>query len=182
VDHPEGEGDEHTPTGAPRARDRQRGAASQRLLLALSASAILTAVVTLPMAYRAHEGREQTETERATPAPRVLGTAVEREDPSVHGDLYWASPTEGTPTPLHDATVRGAPRLLATGDDVVRADFRLDDGPVHTDRAAPWELDDGTPVELGTPGAETSHSLTVVLTHPDGRSTLRQAFFTHDGT
>lgn len=182
MDHPEGEGEEHTQPGARRARGRQRGAASQRLLLALSASAILTAIVTLPMAYRAHEGREQTELERATPPASVLGTAVERDDPPVHGDLYWASSTDGAPAPLHDATVQGAPRLLATGEDVVRADFRLDDRPVHTDRAAPWELDGGTPVELGTPGAETSHSLTVVLTHPDGRSTLRQAFFTHDGT
>lgn len=181
MDHPEVKGDEGDRAGPARAHVRQRGAASQRLLLALAASTILTAVVTLPMAYRAHEGRQDADADRSAARTEVLGTTVERRPVDGRG-LYWASAEGSRTAALHRATVQGSVRLSARADDVVRADFRLDDGVVQTDREAPWEYAKGEPVALGTPGAETSHSLTVVLTHRDGRSTLRQALFTHDGT
>ena len=60
---------------------------------------------------------------------------------------------------------------------MVRADFRLDDGAVETDRTEPFELGDGAPVEL-VPG---EHSVTVTVTYADGRSRLHQAFFTAAG-
>lgn len=131
------------------------------------------------MAYQAHEARTADEPE-PSPSPEVLGTStVPDEEPAVLSDgLYWSNPPALDPMVLHGATVSPAPRLFVDIDDVVRADFRLDDGEVETDTAAPFEVDDGQPVPLGTGGAEQSdHSLTVTITFESGRSEVRQAFF-----
>jgi hypothetical protein len=164
---------------ASRRRD-EGGAASQRQVLALAASALLTAAVALPMAYQAHEARTADEPE-PRPAPEVLGTStIPTEEPAVLSDgLYWSTPPDLDPMVLHGATVTPAPRLFVDVDDVVRADFRLDEGAVETDTEAPFELADGQPVDLGTDGAEgDERSLTVTITFEGGRSEVRQAFFT----
>lgn len=169
-------------TRASRRRD-EGGAASQRQVLALAASALLTAAVALPMAYQAHEARNREEP-IAAPAPEVLGTStVPGEAPAARSDgLYWSAPPSLDPVVLHGATVTPAPRLFLDVDDVVRADFRLDDGPVDTDSEAPFEVADGRPVELGTGATEPSeHSLTVTVTFEGGRSEVRQAFFSSAG-
>jgi hypothetical protein len=165
-------------TRASRRRD-EGGAASQRQVLALAASALLTAAVALPMAYQAHEARTEDEREPTRP-PEVLGTStIPGEVPPVVTDgLYWSTPPALDPMVLHGATVTPAPRLFVDVDGIVRADFRLDDGQVQTDTDAPFELDDGRPVALGTEGAGPSdHSLTVTITFEGGRSEVRQASF-----
>jgi hypothetical protein len=148
------------------------------VVLALAASALLTAAVSLPMAYQAREARQQTENPPVRgDRPEVLGTTTIREPEAVTGDLFWELPPDTSPAPLHLATVPGAPRIFLQGDDVVRADFRLDDGPVESDRSAPFELSDGAPVVL-PPGGR---SLTVTVSYGDGRTVLHQAFFTATG-
>lgn len=160
-------------------RRGQRGAASQRLVLALAASALLTAAVSLPMAYQAHEARQQDEVEappRREPSPEVLGSTTVKQPDATTDALYWqVEPRE--PALLHEAQVPGAPRIFLRTPDVVRADFRLDDGPVETDVTEPFELGDGAPVGL-TPGA---HSVTATVTYADGRSALHQAYFSAVG-
>jgi hypothetical protein len=168
-------------TRASRRRD-EGGAASQRQVLALAASALLTAAVALPMAYQAREARNR-EDPTGAPAPEVLGTStVPGEAPAARSDgLYWSAPPSLEPIVLQGATVTGAPRLFVDVDEVVRADFRLDDGAVESDTAAPFEVADGRPVELVASGTGTSeHSLTVTLTFDGGRSEVRQAFFSAD--
>lgn len=165
-------------TRASRRRD-EGGAASQRQVLALAASALLTAAVALPMAYQAREARTKDEP-TSSPRPEVLGTStVPGERPAVPSDgLYWSTPPALDPIVLHGATVTPAPRLFVDVDGVVRADFRLDDGQVQSDTEAPFELADGQPVDLGTDGTGPSdHSLTVTITFEGGRSEVRQAFF-----
>jgi hypothetical protein len=154
------------------------GAASQRLLLALAASALLTAAVSLPMAYQAHEARQPQEVEqRGVPSGvEVLGTTTIKQPEVVTDQLYWQL-ASATPEVLHQATVVGAPRVFLQAPDVVRADFRLDDGPVETDTTAPFELHDGAPVQLDT-GA---HSVTVTVKYANGQSQLHQATFTAVG-
>lgn len=151
--------------------------ATQRVLLAFAASAVLTAAVSLPMAYQASEARRQ----QAEPMPeqrvQVLGTSVDRVAEPLTEDLYWQADTAAPPTRLHRATLTSAPRISLREPDVVRADFRLDDGPVISDRTAPFELNDGEPVEL-QPG---ERSLTVTVTYTDGRSVLHRASFTVRG-
>jgi hypothetical protein len=163
---------------ATRRRD-ERGAASQRLLLALAASALLTAAVSLPMAYQAHEARQPDGSEQprvAEPPAEVMGTTTIKQPEAVTDDLYWQL-ASSTPALLHQASVQGAPRVFLRADEVVRADFRLDDGPVETDTTEPFELSDGAPVQLG--GGQ--HSVTATVTYADGRSQLHQAFFTATG-
>jgi hypothetical protein len=160
-------------------RRGQLGAASQRLVLALAASALLTAAVSLPMAYQAREARQQEELERRTASERpveVLGTTTVKQPDSVTDSLYWQLGEE-SPQLLHLATVAGAPRIFLQVTEAVRADFRLDDGTVETDTTEPFELGDGPPVGLA-PG---QHSVTVTVTYADGRSRLHQAFFTAAG-
>lgn len=158
-------------------RRGQRGAASQRLLLALGASALLTAAVSLPMAYQAYEARQQDEPGQATqPDPEVLGTTTVRPSAARSDTIYWQLEPSG-PELLHESDVPDGPRIFLDLDDVVRADFRLDDGPVMTDTTEPFELDDGAPVQLD-PGP---HSVTVTVTDAEGVSTLHQAFFTGTG-
>ena len=131
------------------------------------------------MAYQAHEARTREEPTRA-PAPEVMGTStVPGDAPAARRDgLYWSAPPSLEPVVLHDATVVPAPRLFLDVADVVRADFRLDDGAVESDTEAPFEVADGRPVELGTGGTgPKAHSLTVTITFEGGRSEVRQAFF-----
>jgi hypothetical protein len=159
-------------------REDERGAASQRLLLALAASAVLTAAVSLPMAYQAHEARTTAAT-RAENDPQgveVMGTTTVRPPEAITDAIVWQL-VDTEPQLLHLAQVPGEPRIFLDGVDAVRADFRLDDGPVQSDTTEPFELDDGAPVEL-VPGA---HSVTVTVTFDDGRSSLHQAFFTAVG-
>jgi hypothetical protein len=153
----------------------ERGAASQRLLLALAASALLTAAVSLPMAYQAHEARTTAalRAESSPPGAEVLGTTTVRPPEAITDAIVWQLP-DTEPRVLHLAQVPGAPRIFLDVADATRADFRLDDGPVESDSTAPFELSDGAPVEL-VPGA---HSVTVTVTFDDGRSALHQAFFT----
>ncbi len=158
-------------------RRGQRGAASQRLLLALGASALLTAAVSLPMAYQAYEARQQDDPGQSTqPDPEVLGTTTVRPSAARSDALYWQL-EPSAPQELHLAEVPSGPRIFVQLDDAVRADFRLDDGPVVTDTTEPFELDDGAPVPLD-PGP---HSVTVTVTDAEGVSTLHQAFFTGTG-
>lgn len=159
-------------------RRGQRGAASQRVVLALAASALLTAAVTLPMAYQARQARlEQERPPVSSERPEVLGTTTIRQPEAITDELFWELASGPGPEPLHLATVPGSPRIFLRSTDVVRADFRLDDGPVESDRATPFELNDGAPVRL-EPG---QRSLTVTVTYTDGRSALHQAFFTSTG-
>lgn len=158
-------------------RENQRGAASQRLLLALGASALLTAAVSLPMAYQAHEARAADEARRdEANAVEVLGTTTIRPPDAVTDTLYWRDGA-GEARLLHLAQVPAAPRIVLRTPNVVRADFRLNDGPVETDRTEPFELRDGAAVPL-EPG---DHSVTVTVTDANGRSSLHQAFFTSGG-
>jgi hypothetical protein len=163
---------------ATRRRD-ERGAASQRLVLALAASALLTAAVSLPMAYQAHEARQSDEAEQqrvAEPPAEVLGSTTIKQPEAVTDDIYWQL-ASADPELLHQASVQGTPRVFLQADDVVRADFRLDDGPVETDTTEPFELSDGAPVRF----AGGQHSVTATVTYADGRSQLHQAFFTAPG-
>ena len=157
-------------------RREQAGAASQRLVLALAASALLTAAVSLPMAYQAHEARQQKDLDSRDDRVQVLGTTTVKEPATRTDTLYWQAPPAEAEL-LHSAQVDASPRIFLEADGVVRADFRLDDGPVETDTTAPFELLDGAPVEL-SPG---DHSVTVTVTDVDGRSELHQAFFTAAG-
>ena len=128
------------------------------------------------MAYQAHEARQPDPVEQqpdSEPPAQVLGTTTIQEPAVITDDLYWQL-ASSTPELLHQSTVQGAPRVFLRAPDVVRADFRLDDGPVQTDTTAPFELSDGAPVQLG--GGQ--HSVTATVTYADGRSQLHQAFFT----
>jgi hypothetical protein len=159
-------------------REGERGAASQRLLLALAASALLTAAVSLPMAYQAHEARTTAANRGGdgSTGVEVLGTTTVRPPEAITDAIVWQL-VDTEPQLLHLAEVPGAPRIFLDDVDAVRADFRLDDGPVQSDTTEPFELDDGAPVALD-PGA---HSVTVTVTFDDGRSSLHQAFFTSLG-
>lgn len=159
-------------------RRGQRGAASQRVVLALAASALLTAAVTLPMAYQARLARlGQERPPISSERPEVLGSTTIRQPEAITHELFWEPVSTPAAEPLHLATVPGTPHIFLRSADVVRADFRLDDGPVESDRSAPFELNDGAPVRLD-PG---ERSLTVTVTYTDGRSALHQAFFTSTG-
>jgi hypothetical protein len=148
------------------------GAASQRLILALTASAFLTAAVALPMAYQAREARQDDERDRRPAPVEVLGTSTVRGSETIT-DTLFVQVTDSEAVTLHGAQVTGAPRISLQAPGVVRADFRLDDGAVQTDTTEPFELDDGAPVAL-SPG---QHSVTVTVTFDDGQSQLHQAFF-----
>lgn len=144
------------------------------MLLALAASALLTAAVSLPMAYQAREARNRDQNEPPrTPAAEVLGSSTVRPSVADSGALVWWT-DDGDAQPLNEATVPTVVRIALELPDTVRADFRLDNGPVVTDAAAPFELDDGRPVELA-PGPR---SVTVTATDASGTTTLHQAFFT----
>lgn len=152
----------------------QRGAASQRTLLALAASALLTAAVSLPMAYQAREARTQDRVDpRGTPAAEVLGSSTLRPG-SADGSTLFVRIGDDEPALLDGATVPDGLQILLDLPGTVRADFRVDDGPVITDEIAPFEFDDGQPIELG-PG---THSVTATATDGSGTTTLHQAFFT----
>ncbi len=128
------------------------------------------------MAYQAHEARQANE-----PPPKddteVMGTTTIKEPEARIDALVWRSAPNGTAEVLHGATVTSAPRVQLDDEAVRRADFRVDDGPVQTDTTAPFQVNDGAPVELA-PGA---HSVTATVTYDDGRSALHQAFFTVTG-
>lgn len=135
---------------------------------------MLTAAVSLPMAYQAHQAREQDDlrSERRPAPVQVLGTSTVRGSETVTDTLYVQVANSDAAT-LHGAQVRGAPRIFLQAPGVVRADFRLDDGAVQTDTTDPFELDGGAPVTL--PAGQ--HSVTVTVTFDDGHSQLHQAFF-----
>jgi hypothetical protein len=151
--------------------------ATQRVLLAFAASTVLTMAVTLPMAYQASEARQQQQLPMPEERVQVLGTSVERVGDALTDELYWQADSQAPPTRLHRATLTSAPRISLRDDDVARADFRLDDGPVISDRTSPFEMNDGEPLQL-QPG---ERSLTVTVTYTDGRSILHRASFTVRG-
>lgn len=155
----------------------ERGMATQRVLLAFAASTVLTMAVTLPMAYQAREARRQQNELLPATQTEVMGTSVSRDPVVVTDDLYWQLRSDAPPQPLNQATLTAAPRISLRDDDVVRADFRLDDGPVLSDRTSPFELNDGQPIQL-QPGRR---SLTVTVTYSDGESVLHSASFTVTG-
>jgi hypothetical protein len=143
-------------------------------LLALAASALLTAAVALPMAYQARESRTRDQVDPpGSPAAEVLGSSTLRPGAADSSTLF-ARTGEGGPVLLHEATVPDGMQILLDLPVTVRADFRLNDGPVVTDSVAPFELDDGQLIELG-PGA---HAVTATATDASGTTTLHQAFFT----
>lgn len=159
---------------------RQRstgGALSSRVLLALGASAGLTAAVALPLAYQAHEAR--TEADRV-PAPRVevLGTSTVPEVPAgtLREGLYWVD-ADGSvePVPLHGSTISGQVHLVVDLPSVERVDLRLNDAAVVTDDDAPFRLGD-EPIDSEALGPGP-HDLVATIQFDDGRNELRQATF-----
>ncbi len=157
-----------------RARTRgtgaQRGAASQRLVLALAASALLTIAVSLPMAYQAHEARQQ---DGATGQQvEVLGTSTVPESVPRTDALYWQL-GDAAPQLLDQAEVPASAKLVLEDDDVVRADFALDDGAVETVRDSPYEIHGESSPELTT----GEHTLTVTVSYADGDVALHRASF-----
>ena len=150
----------------------QRGAASQRLGLALAASALLTVAVSLPMAYQAHEARQQ-EGRPSGPQVEVLGASSVPETTPRTDTLFWQQGA-GVPQLLDQAEVpRSAQLLLVDEEEVVRADFCLDDGAVETIRGGPYEISADTAAAL-TPG---EHTLTVTVTYADDTVELHRVSF-----
>ncbi len=149
----------------------RRGAASQRLVLALAASALLTIAVSFPMAYQANEARQRAGTPNGPPA-EVLGTSTVPESAPRTDALFWQQ-GEGTPQPLDKAEVPGSAQLLLVDEGVVRADFRLDDGAVETIRDAPYEISDEAAGGLA-PG---EHTLTVTVSYADDTVSLHRVSF-----
>jgi len=158
-------------------RTGQRGQARQRLLLALAASALLTAAVALPMAYQAQQARERDSQVGQVRQAEVLGVTTVKAPEAVIDSLVWRSGPADTDALLHAATTPIAVLVSLRDTQVVRADFRLDDGPVQTDDTSPFELDDGRAVVL-EPG---DHSVLATVTYADGRTLLHQAIFTAAG-
>lgn len=149
----------------------RRGAASQRLMLALAASALLTIAVSFPMAYQANEARQRASTPSGPPT-EVLGTSTVPEVAPRTDALYWQQ-GEDAPLPLDEAEVPGSAQLLLVDEGVVRADFRLDDGAVETIRDAPYEINDEATAALA-PG---DHSLTVTVSYADDTVALHRVSF-----
>jgi len=158
----------HRPTG---------GALPSRVLLALGASAGLTAAVALPMAYQAHEAR--AEAERLPPAQvEVLGatTVPEPSGAALRQGLYWmAADGSAEPVPLHGSTLSGRVHLVVELPGIERVDLRLNDDAVVTDTDAPFRLDD-EPIDIDTLGPGL-HDLVATVQFEDGRNELRQATF-----
>jgi hypothetical protein len=151
--------------------------ARQRLLLALAASGLLTAAVALPMAYQAQQARERDAQVSDTRKAEVLGITTIKAPEAVLDTLFWRGEPIGGDSLLHAATTPTQVLITLKDAEVVRVDFRLDDGPVQTDDASPFELDDGDVVSLA-PG---DHSLLATVTYADGRTSLHQAIFTTSG-
>jgi len=151
--------------------------ARQRLLLALAASGLLTAAVALPMAYQAQQARERDAQVGDVRPAEVLGVTTIKAPEAVLDSLVWRSEPSGNAELLHAATTPTEVRISLRDSQVVRADFRLDDGPVQTDDTNPFELDDGDSVSLD-PG---DHSVLATVTYADGRTSLHQAIFTATG-
>jgi len=151
--------------------------ARQRLLLALAASGLLTAAVALPMAYQAQQARERDAQVGDVRPAEVLGVTTIKAPEAVLDSLVWRSEPSGSAALLHAATTPTEVRISLRDSQVVRADFRLDDGPVQTDDINPFELDDGDSVSL-EPG---DHSVLATVTYADGRTSLHQAIFTATG-
>lgn len=153
------------------------GALSSRVLLALGASAGLTAAVALPMAYQAHEARAEAE-RVSTAAAEVLGTTTVPGSPdgTLREGLYWVD-ADGSaePVPLHGSTLSGRVHLVVVLSEVERVDLRLNDDAVVTDTDAPFQLDDH-PIDTATLGPGP-HDLVATVQFDDGRNELRQATF-----
>ena len=164
-------------TARAKRRRGQRGVARQRLLLALAASGLLTAAVALPMAYQAQQARERDARVGETRQAEVLGVTTIKAPEAVTDTLFWRSEPDGSAALLHAATTPTEVLVSLEDSEVVRADFRLDDGPVQTDDTSPFELDDGDVVSLA-PG---DHSLLATVSYADGRTSLHQAVFTTSG-
>lgn len=151
---------------------------SLRFLLAFSASTVLTAAVAVPMAYQAHLAREERDRDRRRqiePPAVVLGaTTVPSADP---GDgLFARDPATEQSRSLDGAELTGAFELYLALPGVVRVDFVLDDGPVVTDRAAPWqpfEPESSPPEQI----SEGVHILRATVTFDDGHVETRVATF-----
>ncbi len=156
----------------------QRGATNQRLILALAASALLTAGIALPMAYQASEAR-RANLARVDERVEVLGTTTVRPDEEgavMAGELVFSEPGSVVAEPLDGAVLRGPVVISLRSAQIARADFRLDGGPFEIDVEEPWQLRDGAPID--TPELVAGpHSITVTVTTADGRSDVRQAFF-----
>jgi hypothetical protein len=152
---------------------------SLRFLLAFSASTVLTAAVAVPMAFQAHLARENDRAVRDR-IPMVLGTTTVpgRPDSAIPSDgLLAASEPDGPRVSLDGAEVSGDVHLFLELPGVERVDFVIDDGPVVTDRSAPWQpVDDDSDTGLRVePGERT---LTATVTFTDGRVEARRAIFT----
>lgn len=158
-----------------RGRSAQRGAASQRLVLALAASALLTIAVSLPMAYQAREARQQ-EAPASGPEVEVLGTSTVPLNAPRSDALHWKV-DDFQPLPLAGAEVPDRAQLLLIEGEVVRVDFTLDDGPVQTVRHAPFEVP-GDVSGVLSPGA---HTLTATVRYDDGHVEVQQASFAVPG-
>lgn len=143
-----------------------------RVLLAIGASLGLTAAIAIPMAYRASRADDEAARESSA---EVMGTTVERDDLRRSG-LYWSTDPEGDGEALHGAEIRRGAYVWLALDGVARVDFRVGDGPVETDREAPWQVNDGEPLDVEDLGTG-SHSVTATVTFTDGRAEVRQARF-----
>ncbi len=164
-------------TGRTGRRRSAGGALSSRVLLALGASAGLTAAVALPMAYQAHEARSETD-QPSSPRVEVLGTSTVPEAAGIalREGLYWVS-ADGSAerVPLHGSTLSGRVQLVVDLTEVERVDFRLNDDAVVTDEEPPFQLDD-EPIDTAALGPGP-HDLVATVRFDDGRNELRQATF-----
>lgn len=151
---------------------------SLRFLLAFSASTVLTAAVAVPMAYQAHLAREEQDRPQIERRPSVLGTTTVPgpADVSPADGLFVRDAATGESRPLGGAELTGAFELFLELPGVARVDFVLDDGPVITDRAVPWQPfapESGPPQQI----AEGEHVLRATVTFDNGRVEARWATF-----
>ncbi len=138
------------------------GAPSARVLLAASASTVLTAVVSLPLAYQAHEARDtgsSTTVPTSAPPPSVLGTSTlptststsATEAPSTTVDSS-ASTSSTTAAPGGSSSTT-APRR--SGTDGAGAGGSGGNGSGTTTSSTPWFVDPAPPTTAGSPSTTT---------------------------
>lgn len=158
-----------------------------RVLLALGASVVLTALVTLPMAYQAREARSEADGTGAANV-EVLGTTASAGDAatSLRDGLYWVPagpavepggelPTEADKVLLDGSTLAGPVHLLVDLQGIERVDFRLNDDPVISAADPPFTLGD-EPFDTRELGRGL-HQIVATIQFEDGRNEIRQATF-----
>lgn len=174
-----------TPGGNGGAKAALQAAANEplplRVLLAFSASTVLTGAVAVPMAYQAHLARQDdAPVIRERRDVSVLGTTTipgELVDGVESDGIVFLAGQQGPAADLHGATVSTPASVVVDLPGVRRVDFVLDEEPATTDFTEPWELLEGDPDGIAAlePG---EHVLTATVTFEDERVELRRARFT----